>query len=137
MYKIYFYSEPIFLYIDSENIIDLDLKSIDDLKIFEMVYQDEYFDLNRNRTKSKSWLITIQSFDENGKFVIQSNLHGDGMKVKKVKNGTRIRLVYDQITNNKIWASIPPEFEKGEDIYKQGKLSYLRDLKLKDLLNQK
>ena len=36
MYKIYFYSEPIFLYIDSESIIDLDLKVIGEKKLFEM-----------------------------------------------------------------------------------------------------
>ena len=37
MYKIYFYSEPVFLYIDSESIIDLDLKVIGKKKLFEMI----------------------------------------------------------------------------------------------------
>lgn len=135
MYKIYFYSEPIFLYIDSENILDLDLKVINEMKIFEMIYNDEYFDLNRVRTKSKSWSLIIQSFDENGKFILQSNLLGDRFKIKKLTKGNRIRLIYDQITNNKIWASIPPSFEEGEIAYKQGKLSYYRDLKLKNILS--
>lgn len=135
MYKIYFYSEPIFLYIDSESILDLDLKVINELKVFEMIYKDDYFDLNRSRTKSKSWSVIIQSFDENGKFVLQSNLLGDRLKVKKLVKGNRIRLIYDQITNNKIWASIPPTFEDAEIEYKQGKISYSRNIKLKDILS--
>lgn len=135
MYKIYFYSEPNLLFIDSETIIDLDLKMMDSQKVFEMIYDDLFFDLNLTNSKSDNWLITIQSYDENGKFVLQSNLHGDEMTIRKVKKGKRIRLVYDQITNNKIWGSIPPEFERGEVLYKQGKLSFERNVKLKNLLN--
>ena len=135
MYKIYFYSEPTFLFIDSESILDLDLQTIDNKKVFEMHFKDDFFDFNLASSKSKNWLITIQCYDESGKFILQSNLHGDDMKIKKIKNGKRIRLVYDQITNNKIWASIPPEFEKGEILYKQGKLAHQRNIKLKDILS--
>jgi hypothetical protein len=66
MYKIYFYSEPVFLYIDSESIIDLDLKRIDNKNVFEMKYNDYFYDFNLKSSKSKNWLVTIQSFDENG-----------------------------------------------------------------------
>jgi hypothetical protein len=134
MYKIYFYSEPNLLYIDTESLIDLDLKVIDEEKYFEMTYNDPFFDLNLKGTKSKSWSVTIQSYDQDGKFQIQSNLSGENLKLKKTKGGRILRLKYDQITNNKIWASIPPSFEDGEIIYKQGKVSYLRDQKLKDII---
>ena len=136
MYKIYFYSEPVFLYIDTETIIDLDLKKINDENIFEMVYKDHFFDFNLKNSKSKAWSVVIQSYDTEGKFVVQSNLHGEDLKTKNVTNGGRIRLKYDQITNNKIWASLPPVFEIGEIEYKKGKLSYLRNLKLEDILNK-
>ena len=134
MYKIYFYSEPNFLYIDSESIIDLDLKRIDNKNVFEMRYSDYFFDLNLKNSKSKNWLVTIQSFDENGKFVLQSNIHGDNLKIKKIKNGNSIKLEYDQISNNKVWGSLPPMFEQGEEEYNKGKLSYVRNLKLESIL---
>ena len=134
MYKIYFYSEPNFLYIDSESIIDLDLKRIDDKNIFEMKYNDYFYDFNLKNSKSKNWLVTIQSFDEDGKFVLQSNIHGDNLKIRKIKNGNSIKLEYDQISNNKIWSSLPPIFEQGEQEYTKGKLSYVRNLKLESIL---
>ena len=137
MYKIYFYSEPNFLYIDSESIIDLDLKRIDNKNIFEMRYGDYFFDFNLKNSKSKNWLVTIQSFDVNGKFLLQSNINGDNLKIKKIKNGNSIKLEYDQISNNKIWSSLPPIFEQGEEEYTNCKLSYLRNLKLESILNQK
>jgi len=134
MYKIYFYSEPVFLYIDTETIIDLDLKRINDKNIFEMRYSDYFFDFNLKNSKSKNWLVTIQSFDENGKFVLQSNIHGENLKIKKIKNGNSIKLEYDQISNNKVWGSLPPMFEQGEEEYTKGKLSYVRNLKLESIL---
>lgn len=134
MYKIYFYSEPTLLFIDTESLIDLDLKIIDDEKYFEMTYDDPFFDLNLKSAKSKSWSVTIQSFDQDGKFQIQSNLSGEELKVKKIKLGRLLRLKYNQITNNKIWASIPPSFEDGEIIYKQGKISYSREQKIKNII---
>ena len=135
MYKIYFYSEPTFLYIDSESILDLDLKIVTDSKTFEMVYDDHFFDFNLKSCKSKAWSVTIQSFDETGKFVVQSNLQGEKLKTKSLKKGKRIQLNFDQITNNKIWASLPPIFEMGEIEYRKGKTSYIRNLKLNNLLN--
>jgi len=135
MYKIYFYSEPIFLYIDSETILDLDLKMDEGNKIFEMIYDDNFFDYNLRSAKIKDWSVTIQSFDENGKFFLQSNLQGENLKYKTLKNKKRIRLNFNQITNNKIWASIPPIFEMGEDQYKNGRQAYLRNIKLKEILN--
>ncbi len=137
MYKIYFYSEPVFLYIDSESIIDLDLKMEEGKKLFEMKYDDYFFDYNLKNSKSKNWSITIQSYDDNGKFVLQSNIQGDSLKVKKLKKGKSINLKYDQITNNKIWSSLPPVFEMGEMEYKKGKLAYIRNLKLENILDQK
>jgi hypothetical protein len=137
MYKIYFYSEPNFLYIDSESIIDLDLKRLNNKNVFEMKYEDYFFDYNLRNSKSKNWLITIQSFDENGKFLLQSNIHGDYLKIKKSNGSNSIILQYDQITNNKISGSLPPIFESGEIEYKKTKLSYIRNLKLEDILNQK
>ena len=85
MYKIYFYSEPIFLYIDSESIIDLDLKVIGEKKLFEMKYDDYFFDYNLRNSKSKEWSVTIQSYEDDGKFILQSNIYGDSLKLRKLK----------------------------------------------------
>lgn len=134
MYKIYFYSEPIFLYIDSESIIDLDLKVIGGKKLFVMEYDDYFFDYNLRNSKSKNWSITIQSYGDDGKFLLQSNIQGDSLKLRKLKKGNSIKLEYDQITNNRAWASLPPSFEMGEEEYKKGKLSYARNLKLESIL---
>lgn len=135
MYKIYFYSDPIFLYIDSENILDLDLKIIEGKKEFEMKYNDVYFTKNMKDSRSKSWVVFIQSFDEKNKFLVQSNLSGDNLVHRKIKNGYCLRLQYDQITNNKIWASLPPTFETGEIEYKKNRLSYYRNIKLLNILD--
>ena len=134
MYKIYFYSEPIFLYIDSESIIDLDLKVIGEKKLFEMKYDDYFFDYNLRNSKSKNWSVTIQSYGDDGKFLLQSNIQGDSLKLRKLKKGNSIKLEYDQITNNRAWASLPPSFEMGEEEYKKGKLAYIRNLKLENIL---
>ena len=134
MYKLYFYSNPHFLYIDSESIIDLDLKYVDEKKCFEMEYGDDFFYINLRNGKSKTWGVTIQSFDENGKFVLQSDLNGEKLKSKKLKKSFYLRLEYDQITNNKAWPSIPPIFEEGEINYKNDRLSHLRHLKLTKLV---
>ena len=135
MYKIYFYSEPVFLYIDSESIIDLDLKMEEGKKLFEMKYDDYFFDYNLRNSKSKNWSVTIQSYGDDGKFLLQSNIQGDSLKLKKLKKGNSIKLEYDQITNNQAWASLPPLFEMGEEEYKKGKLSYIRNLKLENILD--
>jgi hypothetical protein len=135
MYKIYFYSEPVFLYIDSESIINLDLRVVDGKKIFEMKYDDYFFDYNLKTSKSKNWLVTIQSYGDDGKFILQSNIHGDSLKLRKLKKGNSIKLEYDQITNNQIWSSLPPVFEMGEGEYKKGKLAYIRNLKLENILD--
>ena len=137
MYKIYFYSEPSFLYIDSESILDLDLKMTADKKIFEMKYNDFFFNYNLKASKKKSWSIIIQSYDSEGKFVLQSNFFGENMKTQKKKDSNFIRFQYEQISNNKIWNSLPPIFEQGEEEYIKGKLSYIRNLKLENILNQK
>ena len=134
MYKIYFYSEPVFLYIDSESIIDLDLRVIGEKKIFEMKYDDYFFDYNLRNSKSKEWSVTIQSYGDDGKFILQSNIYGDSLKLRKLKKGNSIKLEYDQITNNKVWASLPPSFEMGEEEYIKGRLSYVRNLKLESIL---
>lgn len=137
MFKIYFYSDPVFLYIDSDTILDLNLRVVDGKKIFEMEYKDDFFTQNLKRSKSKNWMVFIQSYGDDNTFQLQSNLNGDKLKHRKIKNGYYIRLEYDQITNNKIWASLPPSFDYGEIEYKNSKLAYIRNLKLGNLLNQK
>jgi len=134
MYKIYFYSNPNFLYIDSESIIDLDLKIIDDKKCFEMEYDDDFFYLNLKNAKSKNWGIIIQSFDEKNNFVLQSDLNGEKMKSRKLKKTFYFRVEYDQITNNKAWPSIPPIFEQGEINFKNDRIYHMRNIKLQNFL---
>jgi len=135
MYKLYFYSEPTFLYIDSESILNLDLKDIKDKKIFEIIFKDYFFEYNLRKSKSKDWILTIQSYNDDGSFILQSNLTGTNAKTRKIKTGTYLRLEYNQITNNEIWPSLPPVFEESEKNYKMSKLTYLRNAKLKNILD--
>jgi hypothetical protein len=134
MYKLYFYSKPNFLYIDSESIIDLDLKISEDKKCFEMIYNDEFFYKNFKSSKTRNWSLVIQSFDENGNFILQTDLNGEKLKLKKLKKDFYLSLEFDQITNNKVWPSIPPIFEYSEINFKNEKISYNRHLKLNELM---
>jgi hypothetical protein len=99
-----------------------------------MKYDDYFFDYNLRNSKSKNWSVTIQSYGDDGKFLLQSNIQGDSLKLRKLKKGNSIKLEYDQITNNRAWASLPPSFEMGEEEYKKGKLAYIRNLKLENIL---
>ena len=135
MYKLYFYSEPTFLYIDSESILNLDLKEIKNKKIFEIIFMDYFFEYNLRKSKSKDWILTIQSYNDDGSFILQSNLTGTNTKTRKIKTGTYLRLEYSQITNNEIWPSLPPVFEESERNYRMSKLTYLRNTKLKNILD--
>jgi hypothetical protein len=137
MYKIYFYSKPNFLFIDSESILDMDLRFEEDVKIYEIQFKDEFFYTNFKNSKSKEWEITIQSFDEENKFTLQSNISGELTKRKKEKKFQILKFTYDQITNNKVWPSLPPAFEQAESDYKRAKLASTRNDKLNNILSEK
>lgn len=136
MHKIYFYSKPNFLFIDSETIVDLDLTFFEERKVFDIKFSDNFFYNNFKKSKSKNWEITIQSFDEKNNFVLQSNISGDLIKTNKTKKYVWLRFEYDQITNNKVWPSLPPAFEEAESDFKRAKLSFVRQEKLKDILTK-
>ncbi len=135
MYKIYFYSEPNFLFMDSDSVKNLDLKSINQKNIFEIIFEDYFFENNFRKIKSTDWLLTIQSYNDDGSFVLQSNIAGSNPKIRKIKKGTYLRLEYDQITNNEIWPSLPPIFETSEQKYKMIKLTHQRNAKLRNILD--
>lgn len=134
MLKVYFYSKPYFLYIDSESLVDADLTTDNGKNYFDLQYTDDYFTLILKKSKKKKWLIFLQSFDENNIFISQSNLGGENLKLKRIDGVDYLTLQYDQITNNKIWPSLPPTFDEGEIEYKNAKLSHYRDKKLKKII---
>ena len=132
LYKIYFYSQPHFLVLDTDSVVDINLIS-DKNKIIEIIFSDVFFELNLKKTKCKDWSLTIQIFDKDNKFTSQIDLNGENMKVSNTKKGKKIKFNYDQITNNNGWASVPKVFEKAEFDYMNYKISYLRDKKLKEI----
>lgn len=133
-YKIYFYSEPYFLILDKNSIIDINLQvSKDKTKTVEIKYSDDFFDLNLDYVDTKDWSLTVQEFDEKGKFTSQIDIYGENLKIKKNKSHRTLILEYNQITNNNGWASIPKVFESAEDVYQKSKQSYKRDLAIKNI----
>lgn len=134
MHELYFYSEPNLLYINSDDIIDLDLENIDGKNQFKIIYKDNFFHFNFKNSRKKIWSVIIQSYDEFGNFLLQSNFTGKTIKNTKNNKGEVIlKINYDQITNNRAWSSIPPLFEKSKRDYLGKKITYLRDLKIKEL----
>jgi hypothetical protein len=134
-YKIYLYSEPHFLILTDESIIDINLKSNLKKKKLEIYYDDNFFDFNLKSSKKSEWLVTIQSFDLKDKFIYQIDLHGESIKIGNKKSKNFLSLIYDQISNNNGWASIPPLFEQAELEYTRSRFSYLRNLKLNLILD--
>lgn len=144
-YIVYLFSEPYFMVLDDESIIDVNIltKEIKIPKktkrwygmptpkqILELKYNDTFFDYNLKSTNRDTFSVTIQTYNRMGQFLQQMELHGEYMSVK---DGV-MKLEFDQVTNNNAWSSISPKFESAADLYKRERVAYLRDLKIDTLL---
>lgn len=149
-YSIFFYSEPYFILLENQEIVDITIKQEEKQiqkkstrmygikqpkKLLEIVYNDDFFDCNLITSKRDYFSITIQIFNRTGQFLQQIELLGENLKKAKSNEGITITLNYDQVTNNNAWPSLPPQFQEASEVYKREKVSYLRDLQIKKILS--
>jgi hypothetical protein len=135
-YKIYFYSEPHFLVLNKEDVIDVNLTTTKKgVKKIEIKYlHNSFFELNLQHCEHKDWSITIQIYDEFDICKSQIDLYGENIKLSKYKNFKILKLEYQQITNSNGWISIAKAFIDAEIVYEKAKLSYNRNSTINKLL---
>lgn len=137
-YDAYLYSEPYFMLLEDESIIDINLKveTVPNLfteskKYIEFRYDDTFFNFNLKNSKRNTFSIVVVTYNTAGQFLQQMDLLGEDLVIEG-NNG--FRLYYEQITNNGAFASINPQWESAIDVYKRERVSYFRDRKIDTLL---
>ena len=133
-YEAYLYSEPYFLLLEDESIIDINLntnESPDSRKYIDFHYNDPFFDFNLRGRKRDTFSIVVITHNRTGQFLQQMDLLGEDLVVEC---SNRFRFSYEQITTNGAFASINPQWVSAIDVYKKERVSYLRDKKIDTLL---
>jgi hypothetical protein len=146
-YEIYLYSEPYFMLLEDESIIDVNIK--DEINPYsykeskrmygakpqrqyiEIQYDDVFFDYNLKSSKRDMFSVVVVVYNRSGQFLQQMDLHGEDLIVE---GSNLLRLYYEQVTNNQAFASISPKWGDAIDTYKRERVSYLRDVKIDTLL---
>lgn len=145
-YEVYLYSEPYFMLLEDESIIDINLKSENynykesrrkfgatvPKKYIEFEYNDVFFDFNLKNSKRLIFSVVVVVYNATGQFLQQMDLLGEDL----ITENNKFRLYYEQITNNGAFASINPKWGNAIDLYKRERVSYLRDKKIDTLLNK-
>jgi hypothetical protein len=146
-YEVYLYSEPYFMLLEDECIIDINLKEElnpksykeskrmygiqEPKKYIEFQYDDVFFDYNLKNSKRNMFSIVVVVYNRAGQFLQQMDLHGEDLLIE---GSNLLKLYYDQITNNQAFPSINPLWGDAIDVYKRERVSYLRDVKIDTLL---
>lgn len=152
IYEVYFYSEPVFLVLQDDEIIDVNISSFDkenykftqrkygpDKEEFylDINYNDYFFHGNFENSKKDDFLVIIQTFSKStGFFIQQIQVQGDVLQSGRKDGNAYIRMIFEQMITNDI-GNLPPKFNPATIIYKQERASYLRDRKIDALLNNK
>jgi len=135
-YKIYFYNQPHFLLLDSQSILDINIKEkSQNVRKIEIFFEDIFFEKNLSKKSLKEWNITVQIFDNNNKFTTQLDLYGENLRSGKTKLGKNIKFDFEQISTNSAWPSLPKSFHDAEVSYMSSRHAYLRHLKIKSLID--
>jgi hypothetical protein len=132
-YEAYLYSEPYFMLLENDCIIDINLKENPNTNIkkyIEFQYNDLFFDYNLKNCKKDMFSVVVIVYNQSGQFLQQMDLHGEDLFI----DNNLFRLNYDQVTNNGAFVSINPNWVEAIDIYKRQRVSYLRDVKIDTLL---
>lgn len=152
LYEIYFYSEPHFFVLENDEIIDVNMHSLDrepnyrfsqknygpdkENYYLDITYQDYFFEQNLINSKKEDFLVIIQNFSsKTGFFLHQIQIQGDVISSGRKDGSNYIRLVYDQMITNDL-GNLPPKFSPATIVYKQERASYFRDKKIDALLNK-
>jgi hypothetical protein len=146
-YEAYLYSEPYFMLLDDECIVDINLKEElnpnsykeskrmygipEPKKYIEFQYGDVFFDYNLKSSKRNMFSVVVVVYNRTGQFLQQMDLHGEDLLIE---GSNLFRLYYEQVTNNSAFPSLNPRWEEAIDTYKRERVSYLRDVKIDTLL---
>lgn len=136
-YEVYLFSEPYFMYLKNDSIIDININQknkYDDIESKDAIileYNDVFFDYNIRNSNRDRFSITIYSFNKTGQFLQQLDIHGENMIIEN----SSIILEFDQITNNNAWYSVNTKFATAAEIYQRERMSYYRDRKIDNILN--
>ncbi len=127
-YIVYFYSEPNFMVLENESIIDISLH--EDLKRVDINYSDYFFDFNLKNCKDSEFTVVTQCYNRVGQFLEQLEISGENISF----DNNILTLNYEQLTSNKAWASINQLWEKASDVYNRERISYYRQSKIERIL---
>jgi hypothetical protein len=146
-YEVYLYSEPYFMLLEDDCIVDINLKEQQSSnaykesrrmygipnpkKYIEFQYNDFFFDYNLKSSQRKMFSVVVLIYNKVGQFLQQMDLLGEDLVVEGSSN---FRLYYDQMTNNSAFPSLNPKWSQAIDVYKRERVSYLRDKKIDTLL---
>jgi hypothetical protein len=146
-YEVYLFSEPYFMVIEDDSIIDMNLKEevnpnsykeskrmyspTPQRKYIEIQYDDVFFDYNLKGCKRDMFSVVVVVYNATGQFLQQMDLHGEDLIIE---GSNLLRLYYDQLTLNSANPSINPNWGNAIDTYKRERVSYLRDVKIDTLL---
>ena len=146
-YEVYLYSEPYFILLEDDCIVDINLKeelnpnsykdskrlsgTTPQKKYIEIQYDDVFFDYNLKGCKRDMFSVVVVVYNNTGQFLQQMDLHGEDLFIE---GSNLLRLYYEQLNLNSANPSINPNWENAIDIYKRERVSYLRDVKIDTLL---
>jgi len=151
IYEIYFFSEPYFMVLENNSIIDINIRKEEALPIYkktvkrfgpikqkqiiEITYKDDYFDANYKESNRTEFSLIILSYNQDGTFIQQLDIHGESLVVSRILKNKVLRFTFEQITTNSGWMSIHPQFLKAHDNYISEKKKWERDKKINQLLS--
>jgi hypothetical protein len=140
-YEAYLYSEPYFMVLEDDCIVDINLKeelnpnsykdSKRQKKYIEIQYDDVFFYYNLKGCKRDMFSVVVVVYNRAGQFLQQMDLHGEDLVIE---GSNLLRLYYKQLNLNSANPSINPNWGNAIDIYKRERVSYLRDVKIDTLL---
>lgn len=152
IYEVFFYSEPIFLVLQDEEIVDVNISRFDKENYkfqtrrygpdkedyyLDITYNDYFFYHNLENSKKDNFLVIIQTYSKStGFFIQQIQVQADVLESSRRDGNSYIRLIFDQMLTNDL-GNLPPKFNPATVVYKQERASYLRDRKIDALLNNK
>jgi hypothetical protein len=146
-YEAYLYSEPYFILLEDDCIVDINLKeelnpnsykdskrlsgTTPQKKYIEIQYDDVFFDYNLKGCERDMFSVVVVVYNNTGQFLQQMDLHGEDLVIE---GSNLLRLYYEQLTLNSANPSINPNWGNAIDTYKRERVSYLRDVKIDTLL---
>ena len=146
-YEVYLFSEPYFILLEDESIIDMNLK--DEInpnsykeskrmygdtppkKFVEIQYNDIFFDHNLKSSKKDTFSVVVVVYNATGQFLQQIDLNGEDLVIE---GSNLFKLYYEQMIVNSSTPSINPNWGNAIDTYKRQRGSYFRDVKIDTLL---